>query len=136
MLRYSDWPERLSALIEESRSLKFSWGEWDCAVFCGEAVLRMTGEDVYAPMRGTYKTEAEADARITEVGAESYEAVLWRMLGEPTPISNARRGDVVLSLKFRRPLIGVCLGESSAFVTPKGLSFWPTASCEHAWRVG
>lgn len=138
MIRYPDWPERLHCFLMEVKERPFKWGEWDCAAFCGEAVKRMTGEDLYAEMKGLYSSEEEAKELIQTKGFDTYESILWKMLGEPISVTVAMRGDVVLSTAVRsgHSVIGVSLGENTVFVTIRGLVWVPTVDCDHAWKIG
>lgn len=134
-MRIGGWEARLSGYIEECRHKPFKWGEHDCATFCAGAVLAITGEDLFAPFRGLYADEESAGAIVAEWADGDYETLITSIIGEPKAVGFANRGDVVLSLRYRLPTIGVCLGEHSAFVTKKGLTFAPTSDSEKAWGV-
>lgn len=135
MMRLAGWERRLSDYVEQCRSLPFSWGTHDCATFCAGAAQAVTGEDLLEQFRGMYADEESAVAVVAEWAEGDYEKLITSILGEPKAVNFANRGDVVLSLRYRLPTIGVCLGERSAFVTKKGLTFAQTSDCEKAWAV-
>jgi len=134
-MRVNRWEAALNRYIDECRPRPFKWGEHDCATFCAGAVQAITGNDYFAPFRGMYADEESAGAIVAEWAGGEYESLISSILGEPKLIGFANRGDVVLSMRYRLPTIGVCLGEHSAFVTKKGLTFAPTCDSEKAWSV-
>jgi len=134
-MRIEKWETALARYIEQCRSIPFKWGEHDCATFCAGAVQAITGEDLFAPFRGLYADEESAGAIVAEWAEGDYEALITGIVGEPKAVEFANRGDIVLSLRYRLPTIGVCVGERSAFVTKKGLTFAPTIDSEKAWSI-
>lgn len=135
LTRLDGWEERLVRYIEHSRAIPFRWGEHDCATFAAGAVAAITGTDHFESFRGKYADEESAASIVAERAEGEYERLITGILGEPKPIGSAGRGDIVLSLRYRLPTLGVCLGEQSAFVTKKGLTFAQTLDSELAWTI-
>jgi hypothetical protein len=132
LTRFQNWPELLADKIEQSREISFSWGSHDCALFCADAILAMTGTDLAWDLRGRYQTERDALRRIHKLGFKNLEELVNERL-EPISILNAKRGDLVL---HPTGALGVCNGLMSWFVTPDGLTCLKTCIFNKAWRVG
>jgi len=60
MLRYSDWPERLTMFLAKRDTTPLEWGKSDCCLFSGDAIQAMTGADPAHFFRGKYKSLKEA----------------------------------------------------------------------------
>ena len=56
--------ERLTAFVRASMRREFVWGEFDCILFCTDWVRIVTGVDPAARWRGSYDSEAGAQAII------------------------------------------------------------------------
>lgn len=134
--RLADWPERLAELVEARRSLPFDWGTQDCCVFPFDAVLAMTGVDMFAFYRGRYSTEAEANALIGAAGLDG--AVLALMAGFGAPLilpSTAQRGDVALVVVGNMELLGLVVGDRVAVTGTDGLVFVKNATARRVWAI-
>lgn len=44
----------ITEFLTETRAEPFAWGKTDCATWCADLVLRATGHDPAADLRGTY----------------------------------------------------------------------------------
>ena len=133
MTRCQDWPARLAAEIERARHARFRWGEHDCALFAADVVRALTGFDLAAEFRGTYRSSLGARQWLRKYCGLLVLAT--RKLGDPIPVAVAARGDIVARCDERGPALGVCLGARCAFTGPRGLMFLPLAECVQAWRV-
>jgi hypothetical protein len=96
--RFQNWPRRLHILIQSSQAITFQWGLHDCGLFAARWIREATGLDLGAPYRGTYSTEAGADAVFlagySDLG--SFAAAIAAANSMPeVPPTFARRGDVV-----------------------------------------
>ena len=131
--RFEDWPRRLDAAIEAARERPFCWGENDCALFAADVVVALTGEDLAAYGRGQYDS-AETARRMINAGG-GLAVIATKALGEPIPVAQARRGDVVLRCGDHGPSLGICLGARCAFTGIEGLVFLNLKECEQAWHV-
>lgn len=76
--------EGLTEFIRAAMRRQFNWGERDCILFCTDWVKVVTGVDTAQRWRGSYHTEAEAQAIIDGFGGlaalcdEGYAGVLER----------------------------------------------------------
>ena len=145
MTRLERWPDLLAALIASRRHAPFVWGEHDCALGAGEAVLATTGYDWVTPYRRTYSTPIGALRRLRWVdGVRLPVEAMDRHLGERRHPAMARLGDVVAWTPpddevGMGPALGVCYGRTSFFVGTRadapGLVGVPTSSVEHCYNV-
>ncbi len=60
--------EGLTEFIRAAMRREFVWGKRDCILFCTDWVWAVTGTDPAARWRGTYHSEAEAQAIIDGFG--------------------------------------------------------------------
>lgn len=134
MLRLPDWSPRLFALVEARRLQQHAWGTNDCCLFCADAALAMTGEDVAAVWRGTYSDEAGAAAILEDKGG--IEAFVTSILGAPTGALCARQGDICLLQGKKGLLIGVCVGAEVAAPGDAEQILFPLANALKSWKVG
>ncbi len=94
--------EGLTEFIRAAMRRQFVWGERDCALFCGDWVRAMTGHDCFARWRGSYHSEAEAQAIIDGFGGlaalcdEAYAGVLERCNPEDAMVGviTSHEGDI------------------------------------------
>jgi hypothetical protein len=92
----------------------------------------MTGED---PMIAfSYRNEVGATRLIRKAG--SLDALVHRALGDPIPVANAKRGDVVVADLDSGATVGVCVGSQCAFAAAEGgVTFRPQLMCRVAWGI-
>src|SRR5947209_16908263 len=98
MQRVHNWERRLAMLVQSSESVVFQWGQYDCGMFVARWIREVTGIDVAGAIRGTYNSEATADAVFLSGHPDlgSYAAAIAMAHGMPEVAPNfARRGDVV-----------------------------------------
>lgn len=137
--RVEAWPERLAALIEARREAPFAWGSHDCCLFAADAVLASTGRDPAAAVRGSYASEAEAEALMLGAGGlEAFVAAAAAEAGLPEiPVAFAQRGDIALVRPGNDPAVGVVLGDRVAVVGMDRMGFLPigAAGVLRAWAV-
>ncbi len=75
---------RLTAFVREAMRREFVWGQRDCILFCTDWVQVVTGIDPASRWRGSYQSEAEAQAIIDGFGGlaalcdEGYAGILER----------------------------------------------------------
>lgn len=128
--RANDWPEQLTAFIEERRFVPFSWGSNDCALFPADYALRITGVDLAARWRG-YDSQEGAAERIAFVGGmAAFVASLT-----PRPPGMAQRGDIVLAVVDGAEMFGLAVG-SGLWAAPgaRGVVFRPMADVIQAFE--
>lgn len=119
-------------MIEAARQRPFAWGVHDCATWAAEVCRVMTGTDVAADWRGSYRTATGAMRAIRKAGGRDMASAVTARLGAPLPaVTLAQRGDVVC----REHALGICTGPDAAFLGPEGLVFQPLTTCHMAWSV-
>lgn len=140
LTRFPDWPARLTAAIRERRSAAGAWGAGDCALFTCDCVKAMTGVDLAAEFRGTYRCAFGAARRLRAVaggGLEDLAEQTARRLGIPEiapPFAGA--GDVVLADLPDGPALGICVGAFGLFGRlGGGLGRLRLAELRRAWRI-
>ena len=121
--RCNNWPDLLTAYIERKRHEAFAWGSNDCCLFAADWVLVSTGRDIAQEWRGKYAT-AYAALRFLKAGG-GIENLVERAGGERVATGLARRGDLVAQDCGDGVALGVCIGNSAAFVTANGIGFVP-----------
>lgn len=133
-MRFENWPERLNDFLAENH--QFDWHLNNCALFAGNAVLAITGNDFAAPYRGP-KTKNGMISRLRKVGGGGVEEAATKELGDPLKtILMAKRGDVVSFDFGEGPALGICVGIKCAFISEKdGLIRIPLDHCRMAWSI-
>lgn len=130
-VRASDWPEQLNQIIAEWDAKPFDRENADCVEFVIEAVYVMTGERLKNPVKGEYKTLAEAARCAGNLGG--IESAVSVYLGDAVPVAYASRGDVVWDGKIG---LGIVAGINAFFRSENGgLDVIPVLDCAKAWRV-
>lgn len=124
--RRADWPERLAAAIETARP--FGNGYY-CVTFAADCLLAMTDQDYMGGYRGLSRHEAAA--RLKAAGHRSFYHYLVKTFGQPVPLSQAQRGDLVVRT-VEGIAVGICCGSVTAFASSDdGTAFQPTL--EQRW---
>ena len=100
MLRYIDWPDRLSSFLKKRHNTPFTWGKSDCCLFAFDAVQVVNGSDPAHFFRGKYSTMKEAFKLIKKFSGggveETVEKIFMEMACKQIPMASANSGDVVL----------------------------------------
>ncbi len=150
--RLKGWDDNLHALIVARREAPFEWGQHDCCLWVGDAVLAMTGFDPAEEYRGAYSTALGAKRKMFELdGVETPEALADKVFGERLPIAFARIGDIVVAdpeavgflsengTTAMGKVLGICYGRTSLFVGSEenhhGLITLRTLGLEWCYRV-
>lgn len=131
MVRYEDWPQRLSTFIKSMRETPFQWGINDCVMASAKAVEALTGINYYDEYLG-YTDEAGANEIIAKNGG--LEALITKHLGPSHPNKlKAKRGDLAL-IKTPAKSIGIIddTGQYVVGMSDKGFVKVPLSK---AWRV-
>lgn len=129
-MRHQNWEHRLNEFLKSVGP--FEWGSNDCCMFAVNAVEAMTGEDHGKPYKG-YKTALGAVRRLEKFGG--VEGIATIELGEPKPITQAKRGDVVSVQNGENIILGICVGVKIASVSEEGLTFFSMNVAKNAWSV-
>ncbi len=133
MMRVNGWAEKLDQVITEHRAMPFAWGSNDCALFCADCVLAITGTDYAANWRGRYAS-ALGSVRLLNKAGGSLERVIDGLF-EAIPQQFLQRGDIALFNVGNGETIGICLGAQIAAPGHGGLEFIPLRECRKGWRV-
>ena len=142
MQRRPDWPERLAAYVAEGAQVRFRWGEVDCCLWACGGIEAITGIDPAADLRGAYRDRAGAvDALRAFAGGGLRETVekLANRYGKPAlpgPLY-AQRGDLVIAEgpKDWPDGLGLCLGATAVYLTPRGPRHVALEKALAAWRI-
>ena len=130
-MRLPDWPEQLAETIRLARSKPFG-GDYYCVTFAADCVFAMTGTDYLAPYRG--QTMEVALANLKADGHQSFYHYMVKTFGQPLPMSQAKRGDVIIRTEPEL-ITGICCGQTTAYPTDKGLTYYPTLEQRWAFAV-
>ena len=130
-MRKENWPRLLEDYIVQKKDLPFEWGTNDCWQFSIKAVKEISDKDLTSLFE--YETPRRAAELMSEHGGMI--AAADKYFGESKSILLAQRGDVVCLLNEGRELLGICVGELSAFVAESGIIMQPTLNCEKAWSI-
>lgn len=140
MHRFTNWDERLNEYIAKVANEPFIWGTHDCGLFVDGGIEAMTGEFIFADMRGKYKTAKGATRILKRLGSGDLLSSLTDRIGPVVPPGFAQRGDIVLA----RGSAGICIGSTALFVGEEsaeavivgiGLVELPRVEWSNAWRV-
>lgn len=110
----------------------FKWGENDCCMFSVECVKVITGVDHGTEYRGYRSASGAYKVLKTYDGVEG---IATRQLGQPKPITQANRGDVVSFKNGEQIALGICLGDKIAAIGEYGLIFMPISVGIKSWSV-
>lgn len=133
MVRFPDWPMRLSNYLSERRKMPFEWGVNDCVMFAAHAVEALTGVNYYSDYIRTYSTKEEAAKILKELGGMSG-LISKHIADSHTNIFKAKRGDLVMA-KLPLHTMGVVDdgGQFAVFVTEEGLIRKPLKFVTRIW---
>jgi hypothetical protein len=139
MTRKPNWPDELSAFIEERRHEPFVWGVNDCCLFACDWIKRATGIDPAFALRDKYHSAISAQRLIKKNGGITG---IVQNYGVPCGItriesSKAGRGDIVVCDGGEGECIGISLGSVTAYVGKSGLTFFPMSAEKETtcWRL-
>jgi hypothetical protein len=134
-MRLPNWPKLMADAIDKARKKGFVWGENDCCLFSCDIALAITGEDPAKEFRGKYTDRRSSVLALKKYGAGTLRDTATQIMGPEIPITRAGRGDFVLADQGNGTMLGVCVGETAAFITDGGLVFIKLKNCDTAWRV-
>lgn len=132
-MKYYDWQIRFESFMRERQSMPFEWGVNDCCTFAADCVLALTGVDPALPELREHKTEIQAARLLKQHGG--VRGIATAALGEPSPISMAQIGDVVLASSDGRDMLAICNGSSYVSPGPGGLVHESISLATICWRV-
>jgi hypothetical protein len=142
LCRFEDWPSRLSSYLEERRSVPFCYGTHDCCLFVGDAIVAMTGTDIAAQFRNSYRSSLGALRRIRSYLSRRAalegiaEAVFAAHTVPEIPARHAARGDVLLLALPSGDTLGlVSLSGCVIAAAECGWLSFPLTCARRAWRI-
>lgn len=135
-MKNSRWPSLLAEFIEGRMFKPFAWGVNDCAMFCADWIHTATGVDPAAEFRGTYSSEAEADAVLARF-LGSIEYVVGGILKRHESVHFAKRGDIVMFMNHGRRTLGIVDLHGSRIMSPgkDHMEFFYIGDGVCAWEV-
>lgn len=140
-MRLAEWSHNLDDLIDSLRDKPFAWGENDCLNFANKAHQAMTGKLLAPDWSGDYTTAFGAKRHYlkllkTQGFADIQSAIDKRLLRLDVKLSP--RGSLVGRASDNQVtglMLGVCVGESIAFISDEGVLFLPAQAGDIFWAV-
>ena len=135
--RLPDWRARLGVYLARMARASFRPGRHDCALFAAGAVEAMTGTDIAASWRGTYRTLDAGQAALADAGFASHVDVVARLFRETSP-ALAQVGDLALlpsDLPEEPGALGVIQGPRVYALSPSGLELVDRLTIKRAFAV-
>lgn len=128
-MRVKHWERLLDDYVNSAP--QFQWGRHDCALWCADWVLQITGRDFASEWRGLYSDEAGLQSLMHDRGYQCASEIADAAFNR-VGVNFAQRGDVVL---HPQGALGICNGIYGHFLTEKGVTKYPTCRCGAAWKV-
>ena len=133
--RLPDWRARLRAYLEAVARASFRPGAHDCALFVAGGIEAMTGEDLAADWRGSYRSLKAGRAKLAEQGCPDL-ASLAAARFEEVPAIFAQEGDVAILRDARGDhAFGLVQGALIYVLRKDGLGLVPLTDAERAFRI-
>lgn len=133
--RLPDWRPRLTGYLSRVAWLSFRPGQHDCALFAAGAVKAMTGTDLAAPFRGTYRRLEDGQAALQALGFADHLALVVSLFPEVPP-SFAQAGDLgVFEGEGPGDALGVIQGGAAYVLRPEGMALVSRLQMKRAFRV-
>lgn len=135
LLRHADWPARLSAFVNERRSLPYAYGTNDCGSFVVDGIHALTGT-LLVPVENRPTTRIGAARFLIPYGG-SVETWMDALLDArlPTP-KLAQRGDIVSFEAAGEFHLALVIGLAAATPGPTEILWVPRALWHGGWKVG
>lgn len=139
MARFEAWEKRLNALVGMYRRAQFEWGKRDCCLLAADSVWALTQRDPAAAWRGTYSSEAAANALlaqngglvgIVEAGLASIGIVADRL--DP---KMGQRGDPCILEQEGIEALGIVYGGGLLAMRATGVIEVPLAAGKCIWAI-
>lgn len=132
--RRPDWRARLTAYMAEVAARSFRPGTHDCALFAAGAVEAVTGVDLAATWRGTYRSLAEGRAALGARGYADHIELAAAWCPEVAP-SFAHIGDLAVLPGEDGDALGVIQGAHVYALRPSGLALVNRLHIKRAFSV-
>jgi hypothetical protein len=140
-MRLAEWSHNLDDLIDSLRDKPFAWGENDCLNFANKAHLAMTGKLLASDWSGNYTTAFGAKRHYlgllkTQGFTDIQTAIDKRLMR--IQVKLPPRGSLVGRASDNQVtglMLGVCVGETIAFISDAGVVFLPAQAGDIFWAV-
>ena len=141
-MKLRDWSDGLNNYIEEVRDLRFEWGQNDCLTFANKSHEVMTGEKFAPDWSGDYTTAYTAKKWYQKLlGEQGFDTIIEAIDARLTRLSVVLppRGSIVgraeKSGAVTEVALGVCVGETAAFISREGVVSLPVNEDDIFWAV-
>lgn len=141
--RLSNWERSLTQLLDEARNRKRRFsvptmrGDWDCSLFCIEAIYRMTGTQIHCQALKDAKTlefvlenRQNFDLYLEEVAA-SYNL-------KKIPVAKSSKGDLMIfeyNNAFKCRPMGIKVGSFTAMPGEHSLGYIRSNLADMAYKI-
>lgn len=135
--RLPDWRVRLRDYLAGIGAQAFRPGRLDCALFAAGAVEAVTGLDLAAPFRGSYRTLADGLTALEATGFPNHVSFVAAHFPEVAP-SMAQVGDLAVMPsegEGEAAALGVVQGAGVYGLLPSGLAVQSRLKIVKAFRV-
>ncbi|WP_295963767.1 hypothetical protein [uncultured Bartonella sp.] len=132
-MRIKGWEDALASVIEKHASQPLIYGVSDCGQLAADAVLAVTGTDVFSDYRN-YKTEVGARRILQKAGCKDLSALFAKFF---TPIHPflAKRGDIGIVEQDGNICAGVFTGTGFACKSETGIFYLGVDAVHQAFSV-
>lgn len=136
LARLPNWPERLGDFLTEAHRRPYDPLTWNCALFVFGAIEAQTGTNPAKRFarNGVLRDEKHMQQIIAKHGG--VRGIATRVLGEPIPIFQARRGDLIVAEGEDDETLGVMDSARAVVLARDGLSRLRLDKARAAWSVG
>ncbi len=130
------WEKRLVTYLHSVRNASHAPGELDCALFFGDAVRAMTGDDTVNSWRGKYKTLERGKAMLRKKGFADHVAYVDSIFPQHDSVLFAQRGDgAVVEDADGNVALGIVQGEYVYVMTLTGLGLVKLTDAKKAYKI-
>lgn len=135
--RWHDWARRLVFMASIHVDQSSEWGQSDCFMRCGEAMMAVIGTNPFAEFRGSYSTEKGAVKLMKKHGCSGMGEV-FEKVGNLRPINRlqAIRGDVGVVVVQDVEQGGYFTEQGLAVAQKQGMKFFDVTDVVKAYQVG
>lgn len=135
--RWQDWARRLVFMASIHVDQPSEWGQSDCFMRCGEAMMAVIGTNPFAEFRGKYSTEAGAAKLMKKHNCVGMGDV-FEKVGNLRPINplQAIRGDMGVVVVQGVEQGGYFTELGLAVAQKQGMKFFDVTDVVKAFQVG
>lgn len=130
-MKIDGWKEKLYDEIAKSSLIEFKWGETDCVKWSINTLRMITDNPL--PFGVNWNNKKEALELLKE---KSLKNRIVEYLGNPKPVTYMNIGDLVIRDDPELgETLGICIGRDCAFISKRGLTYYPLLDCKYCWSV-